>query len=112
MEKLKLSFAVLWESVVALVSPFWVGFTYLCITGHGKGYDYDLQSETDVSIALGVAFAMLWLAAAVPVYVWLTRRLYRKNKKLALLPLGGFLLLCAAGATALGWDTFFSAFTG
>ena len=57
--------AFLWHCLMAAITPIWIGFSYMFLTGNGKGYDYDLRSEADIYvflalIGMGQLFDAVW----------------------------------------------------
>ena len=110
MKKIKLSFALIWHCFMASVSPIIIGFIYMFITCHGKGYGYDLRGEADIYIMIGLVALFFWLAATIPVAVWLSRTFYRIKKMLFWVPILSFFLFFIIGVILIGWQNFISMF--
>lgn len=110
MKKVRTVFLVLWFLLVSLSSPIWIGCIYMDLTGNGKGYAYDLGSEADIYLYLGVQSLLLWLAAIVPVTVFLCKKSYARKKSLVCLPVLAFVSLFALGICLIGWNEFIKMF--
>lgn len=110
MKKIKLSIALIFHCLIASASPIIIGFIYMFITGHGKGYDYDLRSEADIYIMIGLVALLFWLAATIPITVWLSRTFYRIKKMLFWIPIILFFLFFTIGVLLVGWQNFLSMF--
>lgn len=92
MKKIKFSISFLWITIIGVISPYWLGATYLSMIGQGKGYAYDMGAEAGVSIFLGVVMLLVWILTITPVMIWLCRRLFTINKVYAILPIAVFIL--------------------
>lgn len=110
MKKVKLIIALIGQSFIALLSPIWIGFIYMFITGHGKGYSYDLQSEADISILIGAIALILWIVAILPVSIWLGKIFYHKQKWMWIIPVLLFGVLFITAAALIGFKNFLSMF--
>ena len=111
-EKLGLFIASIWTILVGLRSPFYIGSTFMCITGHSKGYDYDLGSEKDISILWGCILLIIWLIAILPT-IFLCKKLYEKKKSYALIPIIAFTICFFIGILLMGdmsWNAGFTKF--
>lgn len=110
MKKAKTAIALIWQGFIALISPIWMGFIYMFITGHGKGYSYDLRSEADISIMIGAIALIFWIVAIVPVSIWLGKTLYHKKKWMWIISVILFVVLFAISVILIGFNNFLSMF--
>lgn len=110
MKKAKITAALIFQGLIALISPIWAGFTYMFLTGHGKGYSYDLRSETDISIMIGAIALIFWISVTLPVSIWLGKTFYHKKKWMCILPVLLFSVLFAAAVLLIGFHNFLSMF--
>ncbi|QNK40506.1 hypothetical protein [Caproicibacter fermentans] len=109
-KKTKIAIALIWQGFIALISPIWIGFIYMFITGHGKGYSYDLRSETDISIMIGAIALIFLLVATLPVSIWLGNTFYHKEKWMWVIPILLFVVLFAIAVMLIGFNNFLSMF--
>lgn len=109
-EQIKITLCAVWQSLVALISPIWIGIMVMFITGHGKGYGYDLQDEADISVFMGVIVLLLWLAAILPGMIYLCKYFYRRKKPLAIVPIADFIILFIIGVLLIGPAEFIKMF--
>jgi hypothetical protein len=93
-----------------LFSPFWIGGTYMLLTGHGKGYSYDMGSEAGISIIMGVIMLILWLTAVIPMIIWSCRKWSRQKQFYLSIPIVVFLLCFQIGIFVMGIDDFLKQF--
>ena len=110
MKKMKLIMAMFWQIVMALISPIWIGWMYMDITGDGKGYGYDLGGENDISVFFGVMELVLWMIAVVPITVWLCKQFSAIKKTFVAIPIVVFILLFGISVSLIGWSEFISWF--
>lgn len=108
--RIKFISTALWSALISIISPTWLGITYMDLTGHGKGYGYDMGSESEVAVLSGVILLILWFFAFVPAVVSLCRSCYHYNKKSVWIPLIVCFLLFIFGIYIVGWDDFVSLF--
>ena len=106
MKQLKLVLACLWEAFMAFITPVWIGFTYMFMTGNGKGYGYDLHSEADIYVMLAVIGIFIWLAAVVPILVWLVKTVRAINSKWGWIPPVSFVIIGVLSIFLLGWGNY------
>lgn len=110
MKHLKLALILTWFSLASVISPVWIGFVYMNITGHGKGYGYDMGSEADIAAFGGVISLLLWAAAVLPAMLWLCRQSSAHKKGYGYIPLVGFAALFCVGILIIGWGEFIKLF--
>ncbi|MCI1965817.1 MAG: hypothetical protein LKJ17_06765 [Oscillospiraceae bacterium] len=110
MKKIKIMIALIWQGLIALLSPVCIGFIYMFITGHGKGYSYDLRSEADICVMIGAIALIFWLVATVPVSIWLGKIFYRKRKWMWSIPVLLFAVLFVIAILFIGFHNFLSMF--
>lgn len=92
MKKVKWGIAMLWQMFMGFISPLWLGWMLMDITGHGKGYGYDLGSERDIWVLCGVMELVIWLIAVIPNTIWLSKQFSQVKKLFAVIPIGLFAL--------------------
>lgn len=110
MKNITLTMATLYQGIIGFLSPYWIGFIYLFITGHSKGYAYDLGSDKDISIMLGFVLLILWILALFPISIWLGKTLYHLHKRLLIIPILLFAIFFGIGLKILGVDEFLGSF--
>lgn len=110
MKKVKFILISIYCAFVSIISPIWIGFIYMDITGHGKGYAYDMGSEADIAVLFGVIQLVLWIIALFPALIWICRKLSQHKKPFVFIPIIGFGILSCLGIVLLGWNEFIKLF--
>lgn len=98
--------AFLWHCLMAAITPIWVGFTYMFLTGNGKGYDYALRSEADIYVFLALIGMVFWACCTIPTFGFLTRECAKLGRNHRFIPLAVFLLVGLLVICLLGWDNY------
>lgn len=109
-DHIKIALCTIWQSLMALISPIWIGIMVMNITGHSKGYGYDMQDEADISVFMGVIILLLWLAAILPGMIYLCKYCYRRKKPLSIIPIACFIVLFIIGVLLIGPAEFIKMF--
>lgn len=98
--------AFLWHGLMAAITPIWVGYTYMFLTGNGKGYDYDLRGEEDIYVLLALIGIMIWAGCTIPVFGFLTKECAQLGRNQRFIPLAVFLLVGLLVICRLGWGNY------
>lgn len=102
MKKVKWGIAMFWQMLMGFISPLWLGWMYMDITGHGKGYGYDLGSERDIWVLWGVIELVVWIIAVLPNTVWLSKQFSHIKKVFAVIPIVVFILFFGVLVSLMG----------
>ena len=98
--------AFLWHCLMAAITPIWIGFSYMFLTGNGKGCDYDLRSEADIYVLLALIGMVFWACCTIPTFGFLTKECAKLGKRYRWIPLAAFLLVGLLVICLLGWDNY------
>lgn len=98
--------AFIWHCLMAVLTPLWMGMTYMFLTGNGKGYDYDLRSEADIYILLALIGIGIWACCTIPTFTFLTKECSKLGKQYRFLPFAVFILVGLIAVSLLGWDNY------
>lgn len=100
--------ALIWQALMGFVSPVWCTFIFYFITGNGKGFGYDLRGEKDIYIFSGAILLIIYLLTVVPVFVYLIKIFWQKEKWMFLIPILIFIVGCVCTVSVIGWKNFFT----
>ncbi len=89
---LKSFFIACWFALVGFLSPFIFSLVWVCLTGTTKGAGVDLGSEKDIVVFIGIVFLLI-LIAVIATILYLTLKVYKQNKKIAIYTYYGISLL-------------------
>lgn len=98
--------ALIWQTLMGLISPIWCTFIFYFITGNGKGFGYDLREEKDLYVISGAVQLVMYLLAVVPVFVYLVKVFREKGKWMWLIPVSIFVLGCLCVVIIIGPKNF------
>ena len=101
MKKIVLLILAVWESIMAFLSPLWLGIVGICFGGNIHVLDAGFNEK--LAVPLGVVFLVLWIVvAAVPgIAFYIGVRKNRKGMICAAVIMAALVLLCLA---VCGWN--------
>lgn len=91
---LKLFFIACWFALVGFLSPFMFSLVWVCLTGTTKGVGVDLGSEKDIVLFMGIVFLFIFIAVIASI-LYLTLKVYKQNRRIAIYTYYGIFLLTA-----------------